>query len=156
MQGKPFCRVSIKLPDWPEWVSKSDCGSESNTEAEKGEASDSFKRACFNWGIGRELYTAPFIWVKLVGTDGKPNLRDKHDRFKVTCMRIAAKRIVALNIENATLHRSVYAYGDILPEAVCEVCGKALKKDFAEKCAAANDGHIYCSGACKKKAEESR
>lgn len=155
-KGNLFCRVSIKLPDWPEWVSKSDCGSESNTEEEKGEASDSFKRACFNWGLGRELYTAPFIWVNAVGFDGKPNLRDKHDRFKVTYMRVENKKIVALNIENATLHRSVYAYGDILPEAVCEVCGKALKKDFAEKCAAANDGHIYCSGACKKKAEESR
>lgn len=154
-KGNLFCRVSIKLPDWPEWVSKSDCGSESNTEAEKGEASDSFKRACFNWGIGRELYTAPFIWVKAEGTDGKPNFRDKYDKFKVTYMRVENKQIVALNIENATLHRSVYAYGDILPEAVCEVCGKALKKDFAEKCAAANDGHIYCSGACKKKAEGS-
>ena len=40
------------------------CGVESNTEKEKGEASDSFKRACFNWGIGRELYTSPFIYIK--------------------------------------------------------------------------------------------
>ena len=46
------------------WVSKQDVGTESYTEAEKGQASDSFKRACFNWGIGRELYTAPFIWCK--------------------------------------------------------------------------------------------
>lgn len=40
------------------------CGAETNVEKEKGEASDSFKRACFCWGIGRELYTAPFLWVK--------------------------------------------------------------------------------------------
>ena len=33
------------------------------TEKEKSQASDSFKRACFNWGIGRELYSAPFIWI---------------------------------------------------------------------------------------------
>lgn len=58
------CIVSIYDEDKKEWVGKEDVGSESNTEAEKGLASDSFKRACVNWGIGRELYTAPFIWVK--------------------------------------------------------------------------------------------
>lgn len=57
------CIVSIYDEDKKEWVSKEDTGSESNTEAQKGLASDSFKRACFNWGIGRELYSAPFIWV---------------------------------------------------------------------------------------------
>ena len=74
-KGNLFCRVGIRcdLVKYmeangdtgiaPEWVWKSDCGTESNTEAQKGEASDSFKRACFNWGIGRELYTAPFTWV---------------------------------------------------------------------------------------------
>ena len=46
------------------WVWKWDAGSESYTEKEKGEASDSFKRACFNWGIGRELYTAPLIYIR--------------------------------------------------------------------------------------------
>lgn len=58
------CIVSIWDADKKEWISKEDTGTESNTEAEKGLASDSFKRACVNWGIGRELYTAPFIWVK--------------------------------------------------------------------------------------------
>lgn len=58
------CIVSIYDDEKKEWVSKEDTGTESNTEAEKGLASDSFKRACVNWGIGRELYTAPFIWVK--------------------------------------------------------------------------------------------
>lgn len=57
------CTVAIYDPDKKEWVSKEDTGTESNTEAQKGLASDSFKRACFNWGIGRELYTAPFIWI---------------------------------------------------------------------------------------------
>jgi hypothetical protein len=47
------------------WVWKWDAGAESNTEKEKGEASDSFKRAGFNWGIGRELYDYPIIQVKL-------------------------------------------------------------------------------------------
>lgn len=57
------CTVSIWNPHIAQWVSKEDTGTESKTEAEKGLASDSFKRACFNWGIGRELYTAPFITV---------------------------------------------------------------------------------------------
>lgn len=45
------------------FVWKWDAGVESNTEAEKGRASDAFKRAGFKHGIGRELYTAPFIWI---------------------------------------------------------------------------------------------
>jgi hypothetical protein len=58
-----YCEVSIWDAEKGEWVSKEDVGVESRTEQEKGQASDSFKRACFNWGIGRELYTAPFIWI---------------------------------------------------------------------------------------------
>lgn len=57
------CTVSIYNAELSEWVSKEDTGAESFTEKEKGLASDSFKRACVNWGIGRELYTAPFIWI---------------------------------------------------------------------------------------------
>ena len=53
------CTVLIKNTETGEWIGKEDTGTESNTEAQKGLASDSFKRACFNWGIGRELYTAP-------------------------------------------------------------------------------------------------
>ena len=66
-EGNRNCVVSIWCADKKEWVSKEDTGSESNTEAAKGLASDSFKRACFNWGIGRELYGYPLIQVKLLG-----------------------------------------------------------------------------------------
>lgn len=62
-KGNLFCKVGIKCGE--EWVWKADCGTESQTEKEKGESSDSFKRACVCWGVGRELYTAPFIWVPL-------------------------------------------------------------------------------------------
>jgi hypothetical protein len=58
------CIVSIWDDTKKQWIEKEDTGTESNTEKEKGLASDSFKRACVCWGIGRELYTAPFIWVK--------------------------------------------------------------------------------------------
>lgn len=57
------CIVSVYDEKKAMWISKEDTGTESRTEAEKGLASDSFKRACVNFGIGRELYTAPFIWI---------------------------------------------------------------------------------------------
>lgn len=73
------CIVSIWCGEKKQWVSKEDTGTESNTEKAKGLASDSFKRACFNWGIGRELYDYPVIQIKLndnewemrKGNDGK-------------------------------------------------------------------------------------
>ena len=107
-KGNLFCRVGIYLPskekDSIGWVWKSDCGTESNTEAQKGEASDSFKRACFNWGIGRELYTAPFTWIpadkctiKTVGNGLKC-----FDKFVVEKIIIENKQITALAIWNTT------------------------------------------------------
>lgn len=60
-----FCSIGIYNKDIKEWIWKQDVGTESNTEKEKGEASDAFKRACFNLGIGRELYDYPLIQVKL-------------------------------------------------------------------------------------------
>ena len=65
VNGNHNCIVSIWCGDKKEWVSKEDTGTESNAEAAKGLASDSFKRACFNWGIGRELYSYPIISIKL-------------------------------------------------------------------------------------------
>ena len=71
------CIVSIWDKEKQQWISKEDTGTESKTEAEKGLASDSFKRACFNWGIGRELYSAPFIWIP-----GDPQ-KLKYEKFRV-------------------------------------------------------------------------
>ena len=58
-----YCTVSVWDNEKGQWIDKQDVGSMANEEKEKSQASDSFKRACFNWGVGRELYTAPFIWV---------------------------------------------------------------------------------------------
>ena len=79
------CIVSIYDTMKQEWVSKEDTGTESNTEAEKGLASDSFKRACVNWGIGRELYTAPFIWISADKCDIRESAGKYrcYDRFRV-------------------------------------------------------------------------
>ena len=63
------CIVSLWDKEKAQWISKEDTGTESFTEKAKRLASDSFKRACFNWGIGRELYTVPFIWIKPIGNE---------------------------------------------------------------------------------------
>ena len=60
-----FCSVGIWSDKLGQWIWKQDVGTESNTEKEKGEASDAFKRACFNLGIGRELYEYPLIQIQL-------------------------------------------------------------------------------------------
>ena len=65
INGQLCCTVMIKDPVTNEWIDKQDVGVESNTEAVKGSFSDAFKRACFNWGLGRELYTAPKVFVTL-------------------------------------------------------------------------------------------
>ena len=111
-KGNLFCRVGICVETkkgetiFPEWVWKSDCGTESNTEAQKGEASDSFKRACFNWGIGRELYTAPFIWIpadKCTIKDGRNGAKQCFDKFVVEKIIIEDKRIMAISILNTSI-----------------------------------------------------
>ena len=60
-----YAGIGIRFAD--EWIWKWDCGIESRPDGDgnekKGEASDAFKRAGFKWGIGRELYTSPFIWI---------------------------------------------------------------------------------------------
>ena len=63
IDGNLYCTVEVWDKEKQQWIAKQDVGTVSYSEKEKGQASDSFKRACFNWGIGRELYTAPFIWV---------------------------------------------------------------------------------------------
>lgn len=107
-KGNLFCRVGIKDKDSGEWVWKADCGAESNTEAEKGEASDSFKRACVNWGIGRELYTAPFIWIK--AEDVNISNKKCNDKFSVEKIQIQNKKITGLAIRNETKKKRVFVY----------------------------------------------
>ena len=109
-KGTLFCKVGIMTAAG--WVWKSDAGAKSNMEAEKGEASDAFKRACFKWGIGRELYTAPFIWIpaehcRLEQYKGNWTCRD---RFEVTQMDVEQGRIRFVEIANASLGRIVYQW----------------------------------------------
>lgn len=113
------CQVGIYDSDKHEWVWKEDTGTESNTEAEKGLCSDSFKRACFNVGIGRELYTTPKILINC-DTDceeknGKKIYKVKYlQDFYVEKINIENKKIVALSIKayNKLIHKQerVFVY----------------------------------------------
>ena len=125
------CTVSIWDDDRKMWVSKEDVGVASRTEAEKGIASDSFKRACVNWGIGRELYTAPLIWIS-----GNPSSL-KWERFRVKAIGYDDKRSInALTIVDKR-NRVVFQMGKIeevepdTPDDEPEA--KQIKKDAPAK-----------------------
>ena len=97
------CTISIWDDEKNQWVSKEDVGTPSNTEAEKGLASDAFKRAGFNWGIGRELYTSPFIWVNADKFKTRKNQRGGEEvdgKFIVTRMDVDedSRKITRLEI----------------------------------------------------------
>ncbi len=77
IEGNLYCTVEILDKETGQWVGKQDVGTMNYSEKEKSQASDSFKRACFNWGIGRELYTAPFIWIPA----GKTEIKSKEERY---------------------------------------------------------------------------
>lgn len=77
IDGNLYCTVEVYDDEKHEWVGKQDVGTTGFAEKEKSQASDSFKRACFNWGIGRELYTAGFIWVPA----GKVNISMKDNKW---------------------------------------------------------------------------
>lgn len=93
-----YCTISIRDEN-NEWVSKQDVGTESNTEKEKGQASDSFKRAAVNWGIGRELYSAPFIYIKLRDDEFFKDSNGKlktYSKFRVFDIEYDANRNISL------------------------------------------------------------
>lgn len=116
INGNLFCSVGIYVDG--EWIWKQDVGVESYTEKEKGQASDSFKRACVNWGIGRELYTAPFIWIAPDGVNlqKKGDKTTTYDRFEVTYIEYDENRnIKALKIKNLKTNKIVFTFGISAP-----------------------------------------
>lgn len=113
INGNLFCTVSVRSDDG-EWVSKQDVGVESYTEKEKGQASDAFKRACVNWGIGRELYTAPFVWITLDKSEWKTDSRGKqvpNVKFEVLKIGYEGKTITSLEIIESKTKKVRYKYG---------------------------------------------
>lgn len=102
VKGVNYCGVSIYNEKLGQWITKYDAGKESNTEAEKGEASDSFKRACVNFGIGRELYTSPKIFIK-GGT--------RNDYYSVRSITISDERVITqLEIINNRSREVVFSF----------------------------------------------
>lgn len=80
IEGNLYCTVRIWDSEKAQWIEKQDVGTTSYTEKEKGQASDAFKRACVNVGIGRELYTAPFIWIP----SSKANIQKRDNRYTIS------------------------------------------------------------------------
>lgn len=174
------CIVSIWDEEKKEWISKEDTGKESNAEKEKGQASDSFKRACVNWGIGRELYTAPDIWISAGNVtlkDGNNGKKTTHDKFSVAEFEVEDKKIVKLAIRNDTLKKIVYSMNIKVKQEEptepkkyeCHNCGKPfqpftdkngkewsagqvyhLAESNAKKAGIAG---VFCSACLKKKQE---
>lgn len=182
VNGNLFCNVGIwfdrRGEGFGEWVWKQDVGTESNTEKEKGQASDSFKRACFNWGIGRELYTAPFIWISAADCE-RLEKNDKtgkwqcFDKFDVKDITIVNKCITGLTIANSKTRKTVFTMGkqseptEDKPqfkrvEVICADCGNPVTgivkggvvQKTAEEVVAWSretfDGETYCWGCAKK------
>lgn len=112
IDGNLYCTVEIWDGEKKQWVAKQDVGVSGHSEKEKGQASDSFKRACFNWGVGRELYTAPFIWIPPAKADIqlKGERYITKDSFRVHAISYNGQReISALTIVNQK-GAAVYVY----------------------------------------------
>ena len=111
IDGKLYCTIELWDESKHEWIAKQDVGTESYAEKEKGQASDSFKRACVSVGIGRELYSAPFVWVSAQ----KCNIQRRGDRlacfdkFAVShIMYNDDREIIGLTIINSDTGEVVY------------------------------------------------
>ena len=155
--GNLYCTVSIWDAEKQQWISKQDVGVESYTEKEKGQSSDSFKRACFNIGIGRELYTAPFIWI---GADKfkltqKNNKYTTYDKFIVKSIDIQDGVITDLAIVNERTGVTAYkmrASGQKLAEnepkakvneIICLNCKKPIQGTIGKNGVSYSPREIY-------------
>lgn len=146
IKGNLYCKIGIRFPDGMDgerWVYKQDCGIESREDEEgnqkKGEASDAFKRAGFKWGIGRELYTAPFIWVGADRVKVEKSQTGRYytnDRFRVDHIAYIDRKIAELRIVNTKTGVVAYSLGAALPPTKmttpkppprCAKCGSVIE-----------------------------
>ena len=171
------CEASIWDPEKSQWITKEDTGTESNTEAQKGIASDSFKRACFNWGIGRELYTSPFIWVAKENCEvedtgrrdnrGKPVFKCK-TRFSVGEMEVSENHVITY-LTIVANGREVFGFGKKsgVKFPVCDVCGGDVvpvkKRDGSlwqppeiAEYSKRQYGKVMCASCLKKASKEAK
>ena len=122
------CIISIWDEDKKQWVDKEDTGTESKTEAEKGQASDSFKRAGFNWGIGRELYTSPFIWVDLYDSELYNDKLSAYVKFHVDAITYDDNRRITSLIVKDQKQNVRYSLGGKKPVSKPTTKSKATPK----------------------------
>ena len=144
VKGNMYCGIGIT--DGHDWVWKWDCGTESNTEAEKGESSDSFKRAGFNWGLGRELYTAPLIFINCeTEAEGyKYKLKNRSEFYDTKVSKIeyedynGSRRISKLEITRKG--KVIYSWQsdteivNMMKEGETALASEDLKKDLKALC----------------------
>lgn len=144
IDGNLYCTVEVLDKETGIWVSKQDTGNagKSEKDKEKSQASDSFKRACFNWGIGRELYTAPLIWIPAGRTEIQERGRKFfcNDNFSVVTVSYNKEReISGLSIINGK-HKVVYVLGaDNSVHNVSDTQMASLRKELERTGVTAND-----------------
>ena len=164
INGNLFCTVSLWDDEKKQWVSKQDVGVESNTEKEKGQASDAFKRACFNWGIGRELYTCPFVWINLEEKEWKVMGNGKKQpktRFRVTDIEYFDGTVTYLRIIDES-GRERYKFGksterEVRKVKLLEAIAKAESRDDIVKLYKGDvdlNGDADVINACTKRTAE--
>ena len=124
--GNLYCRVQIWDEEKQQWISKMDVGTESYTEKEKGQASDSFKRACVSVGVGRELYTAPFLWVSAAHC----TIQKKNDKY-VSYDRFTVREISYNDHREITGIVIVNQDGAVVCQVKNKVAGKMKEASFS-------------------------
>ena len=137
IDGQLFCTIEIWDEEKKQWIGKQDVGVESYTEEVKGRASDAQKRACFAAGIGRELYTAPFVWI----SSEDCNIKDGKckDKFHVTKIGYdESRRINQLEIVNDKLNRVVF-----------KMSKPSQPDDFSKELASDRDRKVFMD-TCKQ------
>lgn len=106
-----YCRLGIWNKELNQWVWKTDAGSSGTIEEEKSKASDSFKRAATNFGLGRCLYSAPFIWIVVKDKQGNLTGESKKEHYSVKVIGYKDHKITQLVIINDKTKQVVYSYG---------------------------------------------
>lgn len=130
INGNLYCGIGIWNKEINEWVWKWDCGTESFTEKEKGEASDAFKRAAFNIGIGRELYTGGFIFASCPTKAKQPKGFELVNSYQFSGAKVTdiqyketenKREIVGLVIKDSKGIQLFAKYGQTLDKPVTQV-----------------------------------
>ena len=138
-----YCGIGVREDPTKEFVWKWDCGIESREDEEgnekKGEASDAFKRAAYQWSIGEELYSAPFIFldVATVEKNGKWYLQDPYAKYVVTHIAYNEETRVITELQISNAKTSVVVFNWVMPTtgATAAKMNKTLKKNGAKEVA---------------------